>query len=106
MNVDRVARKVTAQHLQNVKTLEPLTERELTRAIRDAIIAEEGAINQYETIADSTTDMVARGILQDIADEERVHVGELQRLLTILIPDEQEKLDEGAEEVDEETEED
>jgi rubrerythrin len=88
-----------AQHLLNVKTLEPLTARELTRAIRDAIIAEEGAINQYETIVDSTDNKKVKEVLQEIADEERVHVGELQELLDLLLPDEREKLNEGATEV-------
>jgi len=41
-----VVSKRVAQHLENVKALEPLTDRETTRAIRDAIIAEEGAIEQ------------------------------------------------------------
>lgn len=99
---ERVARSIVAQHLVNVKTLDTLTERELTRAIRDAIIAEEGAINQYETIVDSTTNEKAMEALQDIADEERVHVGELQALLAELLPDEHDKLDEGASEVEKE----
>jgi hypothetical protein len=90
----------TAQHLLNVKTLEPLNLRETTRAIRDAIIAEESAINQYETVVDSTDILKVKVILQDIANEERVHVGELQKLLTILLEDEQGFLDDGASEVE------
>jgi len=91
-----------AQHLQNVRSIGPFTERELTRAIRDAIIAEEGAINQYETIVDSTDNELAKEVLQDIANEEKVHVGELQRVLAELLDDEQDFLDEGAGEVEEE----
>jgi hypothetical protein len=93
--------KRTAQHLLNVKTLEPLTDRETTRAIRDAIIAEEDAIKQYETVVDSTGDAKVKEVLQDIANEERVHVGELQKLLKLMLPDEQGFLDEGADEVGE-----
>jgi rubrerythrin len=89
----------TAQHLENVKTLEKLTDRELCRAIRDAIIAEEGAINQYETVADSTGNAKAKEVLQDIANEEKIHVGELQALLKTLLDDEQGFLDDGAKEV-------
>jgi len=37
-----------AQNLEVVKAPEQFTERELTRAIRDAIIAEEGAIKQCQ----------------------------------------------------------
>lgn len=90
----------SAQNLEVVKTPERLTPREATRAIRDAIIAEEGAIKQYETVVDACGDAKVKKILQSIADEERVHVGELQKLLAGLLPDEQEKLDEGAEEVE------
>jgi len=92
----------TAQKLETVKTLELLTDRELTRALRDAIIAEEEAIKQYETVVDSTDNDNVKIVLQHIADEERVHVGELQALLKRLLSDEQEKLDEGAGEVEEE----
>ena len=88
-----------AQHLENVKELDKLTDRELTRAIRDAIIAEEGAINQYETIVDSIDNEKAKKVLQSIADEERVHVGELQELLNGMLSDEGGKLEEGAGEV-------
>jgi len=94
----------TAQHLLNVKTLESLTERELSRAIRDAIIAEEGAINQYETVVDSTDNEKVKAVLQEIANEERVHVGELQKLLNDMLSDEQGLLDEGAGEVEDESE--
>jgi len=40
-------------------------------------------------------------VLLDIADEEREHVGEFQRLLSILLEDEEQLLASGAEEVDE-----
>lgn len=95
-----------AQELQNVETPEQFTDRELTRAIRDAIIGEEGAIKQYEAIADASDNEDVKKILQDIADEEKVHVGELQKLLSNLLPDEQDFLDEGAEEVESEGSED
>jgi len=100
----RIASRLVAQHLQNVKEIGPLTERELTRALRDAIIAEEDAVKQYEVIVDSTDNEDAKKVLQHIADEERVHVGELQELLRRILPDEQELLDEGAGEVEEELE--
>jgi len=96
----KVSKSLVAQHLQNVKSLGVLTDRELTRALRDAVIAEESAINQYETVVDSTENAKAKEVLQEIADEERVHVGELQALLAEMLPDEEDLLEEGADEVE------
>lgn len=78
----------------------PMTSRELTRAIRLALSAEQEAVHLYEALADATDNELARSVLQDIADEERVHVGEFQRLLNILLPDEQDLLAKGADEVE------
>jgi len=78
-----------------------LTDRELTRAIRLALSAEQEAIHLYEALADATDNPLAKEVLQDIANEEKEHAGEFLRLLSILLPDEQGFLDEGAEEVDE-----
>jgi len=89
-----------AQNLEIVKTPEKFTERELTRAIRDYIIAEEGAIKQYETVVDASDNEKVKEVLQDISNEEKVHVGELQKLLSILLKDEQGFLDDGAKEVE------
>lgn len=91
-----------AQDLENVKAVGRLSSRELSRAIRDAIISEQGAVNQYETIADSTENRRAAEVLQDISNEEKVHVGELQALLEELDPENDELLEEGEEEVDKE----
>ena len=90
----------TAQELQVVKTPEKFTDRELTRALRDAIIAEEGAVKQYETVVDASNNEDVKKVLQSIADEEKVHAGELQKLLDILLSDERELLDKGAKEVE------
>ena len=89
-----------AQHLLNVKTLESLTDSELTRALRDAMIGELEAIKQYETIADSTNNKKVAEVLREIADEEKIHVGEIQKLLSDLLEDEQGFLDEGKLEVE------
>jgi len=91
----------TSQSLEVVKTLEKLTDRELTRAIRDAIISEEGAIKQYEVVVDATDNIMAQDVLRSIANEERVHVGELQKLLKDMLPDEADFLEEGEKEVEE-----
>lgn len=78
-----------------------ITKRELTRAIRLSLSAEEEAVHLYEALADATDNALAKEVLQDIANEERVHVGEFQRLLSILLPDEDKFMADGAAEVDE-----
>jgi rubrerythrin len=80
-----------------------LTSRELARALRLALAAEEEATHLYNAIADATDDPLAKAVLEDIADEERVHVGELQRVLNILLPDEANYLAQGAAEVNDMT---
>ena len=90
----------TAQNLDVVKEMKTLTERELTRALRDAIIAEQSAIQQYEVVVDSTDNDKVKEVLQSIADEEKIHVGELQKLLSNLLPDEEGFLEDGAKEVE------
>lgn len=78
-----------------------MTARELTRALRLSLSAEEEAIHLYEALADATDNPLAREVLQDVANEERVHAGEFQRVLNILLEDEEGFLKEGADEVDE-----
>ena len=53
-----------------------LTKRELTRALRMTLSAEEEAVHLYEALVDATDDALAQKVLQDVADEERVHAGE------------------------------
>ena len=77
-----------------------LTDSELLRAIRLDIAAEEEAIHLYQAHADATDNEQVKKVLLSIADEERVHVGELQKLLNILSKDEEELLNTGAEEVE------
>jgi len=79
-----------------------LTDQELIRAIRFMIAAEYEAIQLYMQLAESTDHHLARKVLRDIADEERVHAGEFLRLLRELAPDEEKFYAEGAKEVEEE----
>jgi len=79
-----------------------LTKEELIRAIRFMIAAEYEAVQLYMQLAESTDNELAREVLKDIADEERVHAGEFLRLLHELAPEEQKFYDKGAEEVLEE----
>ena len=78
-----------------------LTDAELIRAIRFMISAEYEAIQLYMQLAESTDNKLAKDVLIDIADEERVHAGEFLKLLHELAPDEKKLYDEGAEEVQE-----
>ena len=78
-----------------------MTDRELIRALRLNLAAEEEAVHLYEAHADATDNQLAKAVLQDIANEERVHAGEFQRLISILLDDEDKLLKEGADEVDE-----
>jgi len=79
-----------------------LTDQELIRAIRFMIAAEYEAIQLYMQLAESTDHRLARTVLRDIADEERVHAGEFLRLLRELAPDEETFYAQGAKEVEEE----
>ncbi len=81
-----------------------LTKPELIRAIRFMIAAEYEAIQLYMQLAESTDNKLAIEVLEDIANEERVHAGEFLRLLHELAPDEEKFYAEGAKEVEEEIE--
>lgn len=78
-----------------------LTREELIRAIRLNIAAEHEAIHLYMAHAEAIDHPLAKEVLIDIANEERVHIGEFERLLEILTGDEAEYIAEGREEVDE-----
>lgn len=79
-----------------------LTQAELVRAVRYMVAAEYEAIQLYMQLAESTDNKLAISVLEDIADEERVHAGEFLRLLHELAPDEERFYKEGADEVEEE----
>jgi rubrerythrin len=77
-----------------------LTHEELVRAIRLMVAAEYEAIQLYQQLAESTDNQLAQKVLQDIADEEKVHAGEFLRLLHELDPSEMGFYEEGAREVE------
>jgi len=77
-----------------------LTKEELIRAMRQNLAAEEEATHLYLAHADATDHPLAKAMLIDIANEERVHVGEFARLIAILTGDEDAFLAKGAKEVD------
>jgi rubrerythrin len=81
-----------------------LSHEELVRAIRYMIAAEYEAVQLYMQLAESTDNVLAKEVLKDIANEERVHAGEFLRLLKELDPEEEKYYEEGAKEVEEEIE--
>lgn len=78
-----------------------LTMEELIRAIRLDLSAEQEAVHLYMAHAEATDNPLAKKVFIDIANEERVHIGEFARLLSILTGDEDMQLAKGAQEVDE-----
>jgi rubrerythrin len=78
-----------------------LTREELIRAIRFSMAAEFEAIQLYMQLAESIDDEIAKRVLTDVADEERVHAGEFLRLLNLLDPLEVRLYAKGAAEVEE-----
>jgi rubrerythrin len=77
-----------------------MTKEELVRALRLDEAGELEAIHGYMAHADATDNPLVKAALIDIANEERVHFGELQRLLSILTGDEDDYLKKGTLEVD------
>ncbi len=73
-------------------------DREILRA---AIIAELDAINLYEEFANMTDNNDIKAVLQDIAEEEKTHVGELQTLLLRADKEQLIELEKGKKEVEE-----
>jgi rubrerythrin len=78
-----------------------LTEQELIRAVRFQIAAEYEAVQLYMQLAEATDNALAKEVLIDIANEEKVHAGEFLRLLYHLAPDEEKFYQEGFAEVEE-----
>ena len=75
---------------------------ELIRSLRKGIAAEEEAASLYDAHAQMTDDPAIKKVIEDIADEERVHVGELQALINRLSDDEEELLEKGRKEAEKE----
>jgi Mn-containing catalase len=67
----------------NVPT-KKMTITELIRALRLDIASEEEATALYEAHADATDNPLAKKVFLDIANEERVHIGEFTELINLL----------------------
>jgi len=83
------------------KLPEKLGRESLVDAIRTAIIAELDAINFYLQIASRASDPEVRRVFEDVAREEKAHVGEFLALLEKLDPEQARMLEEGRKEVEE-----
>ena len=67
-------------------------------ALRDAIIAEHDAIKLYEQMADRTKDEKLKKLLLSIAEEEKVHVGELEARLNEMDSENESSTEDGKQE--------
>ncbi|MBI2853675.1 MAG: Rubrerythrin [Chloroflexi bacterium] len=76
-----------------------INEGELIRALRLDLAAEEEAVHLYMAHAEATDNALAKKVLTDVANEERVHAGEFLRLIQLLTGDEDKWLADGAGEV-------
>lgn len=76
-----------------------LTLDEIMEALRLSIIAELDAVNLYLQLARSIDDEKVRRVFEDIANEEKTHIGEFLAVLESLDPQQVEELKRGAEEV-------
>jgi rubrerythrin len=78
--------------------------KELDAAIaRLAMIAELDAANLYEQMIPQVSDREFKLILQDIADEEKVHTGEFEYFLDKFDPEWEDSEDDGEEEAEDKT---
>jgi rubrerythrin len=68
--------------------------------LRIGLIAELDAINLYEQLAARSRDEKIKKVFQNIAREEKEHVGEFETLLMRLDPEQIKELDAGAKEVE------
>lgn len=76
-----------------------LSAAELLQALRVDLAGELEAIIGYEAHAMATSDERVKKVLYHIADEERQHVGELQQLIYLLNPSEQQFTEKGKQEI-------
>ncbi len=75
--------------------------KEIAQALRLAIIAELDAISLYEQLASAIKDEKIRKVFEDIAKEEKTHVGEFLALLKTIDKEQVLELKAGEEEVKE-----
>ena len=77
------------------KSENTFSESEMIRAIRFAIASEYEAIQIYEEMTENIVNKDAKTIIEEIIEDEKVHVGNFLQLLRILDPKEEEYYKEG-----------
>lgn len=97
--------------IPKVKDLNTAQRIEALQMVRDDICGEYDAIKGYENhialynrLYDATHDEIWQQLItvtQDIVNEERAHIGELNKLLSIIDPNERENFNKGVDEVEE-----
>lgn len=90
-----------SKHPLEVLKERKLTKNELAEALRLAMIAELDAINLYLQIAERIEDERYRRVFEDIAREEKTHVGEFLALLKTIDEEQVRELSAGVREVEE-----
>lgn len=90
--------KALDKAMETISQNEKFDKARLSIAIREKINEENEAINSYMSLVPHIVDTEIKGIIEDIANEEKVHVGELQEILYSLDPDELTKEKEGRKE--------
>ena len=79
-----------------------LTQTEILRAVKFSIAAEYEAIQLYQQIMENTNNKNVIKALAEITEDEKKHVGGLNKLLEILSPEDNKIYQAGAEEILEE----
>lgn len=90
-----------SKHPLEVPSGRKLSGGEVAEALRLAVIAELDAINLYLQLARAIDDDRVRRVFEDVAEEEKTHVGEFLSLLEHLDPSQASELKRGAAEVKE-----
>lgn len=85
--------------MKHVLNKSKVSDEELTKGIRFMMAAEFEAVQMYQQLADATDNPLAKKVLLEIADEEKIHAGEFLQLLYELDPEEEGFYVEGAREV-------
>lgn len=78
-----------------------LSKEELVDALRLSIIAELDAVNLYLQLARAIEDESVKKVFEDVAREEKTHIGEFLALLVKLDPQQAEELRKGESEIEE-----
>lgn len=78
-----------------------LDKERIAQALRLAIIGELDAINLYVQLAEASENENVKKVLLDIAEEEKVHVGELMEVLKKIDAEQARALEKAAEEIKE-----